>query len=668
MAVFDSQAPESGAGSVWGAWVAESASETPENATVQGCSTVTPRSPLDPFVDLDRGRARFRVTPRPPRDLPQVDGLLAGAAQVDITPPPGMPKAGYSANAHTGVGFRTRLRARAVHLRNGTTSIAIVQCDLLGGSSVLQHLVADALANTPDVDVPLAGLMIGATHTHAGPGQFLGTDFYNRFASNHSGFDPAYTQFLVNQITHAVTEAVRTRRPAKAALGRTDVWGLTRNRSLAPHVRNPEISDKRLEPQRKFVSINPWLHLLRVDGLDGVPISANVVFSVHGTGVSMRADEYNADVWAYLYDQLLQRTRTDGPGLVVGAMEGTHADMAPAIRPGCAGHVEAARVGRAIGDAAADLWRALEADLTDDVPLACGVREVSDMPAKPAVGAALIAGATENTTPIVEHLPFFKAGGPKRSARGPHAEKWVVGSRWLQPLVVPTKSFPRLLPIQVLRIGSTCLVGLPFEVTVESGRRIAAAIEGDVIVTSVANEYSGYCTTPEEYQLQYYEGGHTIFGPQTQPYLAERAAALARDVDAHGVVQDVAKERSWDLKVHRFLARPSGRPRSDRRFVADARFADPTASIDGCWSIEWDGSPPRDLHWHEPLVRVEGRDAAGGWFPVVDDQRPAIEVLHVGDDRHRAIWWDPSFRAGRRHRFVLCANAGYPELASEAFD
>ena len=42
--------------------------------------------------------------------------------------------------------------------------------------------------------MPLAGLSIGATHTHAGPGQFLGTDFYNRFASNQPGFDPAWTQ------------------------------------------------------------------------------------------------------------------------------------------------------------------------------------------------------------------------------------------------------------------------------------------------------------------------------------------------------------------------------------------------------------------------------------------------------------------------------------------
>jgi len=96
-----------------------------------------------------------------------------------------MPKAGYSRNAHDGRGFRTRLRARAIHLRAGEASIAFVTLDLLGGSSVLQHLVARAIAD--HTDVPLAGLFLGATHTHAGPGQFSGSAFYNRFASNRPG-------------------------------------------------------------------------------------------------------------------------------------------------------------------------------------------------------------------------------------------------------------------------------------------------------------------------------------------------------------------------------------------------------------------------------------------------------------------------------------------------
>ena len=229
----------------------------------RGSAAVPGADVLAPFLDGTARRARFSVRPAAPATLDPVDGLLAGVADVDITPPPGLPKAGYSANAHDGAGFRTRLRARVLHLRAGRTSLAIVACDLLGGSAVVQHLVADAVAAT--TDVPLAGLMIGATHTHAGPGQFLGTDFYNRFASNRAGFDPAWTAFLVERIAGGVVQAVDSRQPARLAVGSADVWGLTRNRSIDPHVRNPEVDDKRTDPHRRYVNVNPRLHMVRVD-------------------------------------------------------------------------------------------------------------------------------------------------------------------------------------------------------------------------------------------------------------------------------------------------------------------------------------------------------------------------------------------------------------------
>ena len=48
-------------------------------------------------------------------------------------------------------------------------------------------------------------------------------------------------------------------------MGTTEVWGLTRNRSLAPHVRNQSVDDDRTQAQRAYVSVNPQLHLIRVD-------------------------------------------------------------------------------------------------------------------------------------------------------------------------------------------------------------------------------------------------------------------------------------------------------------------------------------------------------------------------------------------------------------------
>jgi hypothetical protein len=39
-----------------------------------------------------------------------------------------------------------------------------------------------------------------------------------------------------------------------------------------------------------------------------------------------------------------------------------------------------------------------------------------------------------------------------------------------------------------------------------------------------------------------------------------------------------------------------------------------------------------------------------------------------GHHRYAARWWDPGFRAGRRHRFVVAAQGGRPEITGDPFD
>jgi neutral ceramidase len=655
-------------------------------------------SPLLPIAATAARRARFVLPVATPAAPPPVAGLLAGAVEVDITPPPGLPKAGYSRNAHTGAGFRSRLRARVLHLRSATGSVALVQCDLLGGSAVVQRLVARAVADA--TDVPTAGVTIGATHTHGGPGQFLGTDFYNRFASNKAGFDAAWAQRLSARISAGVVQAVESRRPARLAWGSTEVWGLTRNRSLPSHVRNRDVADRRTERQRAYVAVDPRLHLLRVDARAGdgghEPLAAMVVFSVHGTGVPMRSEVYNADLWAYLTDELGERIeRSCGTRPVVGAIEGTHADVAPALHPGMAGHLEARRVGRGIGARAAELYAAIEGELSDQVELACGLREVDldrsrtvggvTLPRRPAVGAALLAGAYENETPVIHRIPPFRPGVPRRRTDRPQGGKRIVGGPF-QRLILPRRGFPRVLPVQVVRIGGVAVVCLPFELTVETGRRIEAAVAdqvqgGDVdgvVVTSVANEYAGYCTTPEEYAEQRYEGGHTLYGPATQPFVTAHAARLAGETVRHGLVCDLMPDRRFDLHHHRYLPGAEGRA-ADRATDGPAAFTDATGTADPVWEQRWWDVAPGRLDWHEPLVRVEMADGDDGtWMPAVahgrrvDDGGCDVEVVHLGagacGHRYAVRWWDPGFRAGRRHRFVLLANAGQPELATDPFD
>jgi neutral ceramidase len=640
-------------------------------------------SPLLPFVDAPPPVLRFTDEPRRPADLPSVAGLLAGAAEVDITPPPGMPKAGYSRNAHDGIGFRSRLRARALHLRAGTTSVAVVTLDLLGGSSVLQRLVARQVADR--TDVPLHGLFLGATHTHAGPGQFQGSNFYSRFASNRPGFDPAWAQFLVDRISTAVLGAVEARRPARAAVGRTEVWGLTRNRSLPPHVRNATVEDRSLAAHRKFAAVNPWLHVLRVDGTDG-PLAALATFSIHGTGISHHAHEYNADVWAYLVAALGDGVeRSTGRRPIVGAIEATHADVAPALRPGQAGYVEAERIGRGIGDAGAALHASLVEALTDDLPLGAGLRDLDlgaepattaidgIQLARPALGAAQVGGAKENLTPVLGWLPPFRAGTPKPfGAGGSHGRKWILGGR-LQPRILPQADFPSILPLQAIRLGSLLLVGAPFEITVESGRRVRAAVLAaataadarvdDAVVSSVANEYWGYCTTPEEYELQWYEGGHTLHGPTTQPWLAAQLARLAGAVAGGAAVADVVP-RTFRLRARRYLAPSSAGGTQHRRLDGEPTFHDPTPTEDGYWEQRWAGPTAGDLAWHEPLARIErAEDGAAA----ADDQGGSVAVLRLAADRYAVRWYAPPLGRVPQHRVVLLPNGGLPQLRGPAF-
>jgi neutral ceramidase len=82
---------------------------------------------------------------------------------------------------------------------------------------------------------------------------------------------------------------------------------------------------------------------------------------------------------------------------------------------------------------------------------------------------------------------------------------------------------PNVLPVQLLRIGHLAIAGLPAEPTTQAGRRIErdllqalhAVGVTQVVVAGYANGYSAYVTTREEYLLQDYEGGATLYGQWT---------------------------------------------------------------------------------------------------------------------------------------------------------
>ena len=93
------------------------------------------------------------------------------------------------------------------------------------------------------------------------------------------------------------------------------------------------------------------------------------------------------------------------------------------------------------------------------------------------------------------------------------------------------------LPIQLFKIGQLLIAGVPAEFTTMAGIRLKSQLHqifGDqiqhVVIAGLANDYSGYVTTFEEYQQQNYEGGFTLFGPWTLHAYLQNFSSLANDL------------------------------------------------------------------------------------------------------------------------------------------
>lgn len=94
---------------------------------------------------------------------------------------------------------------------------------------------------------------------------------------------------------------------------------------------------------------------------------------------------------------------------------------------------------------------------------------------------------------------------------------------------------PQILPLQILRLGGVAIVSVPAEFTTAAGRRLRRSVAERleipvdmVVLAGYANAYCGYVTTPEEYQIQNYEGASTHFGRWT---LAAYQSGFDRLVD-----------------------------------------------------------------------------------------------------------------------------------------
>jgi len=473
--------------------------------------------------------------------------FVAGIGKADITPPPGLPLFGYS-RVRTGdaAGVRTRLYARALYLEDARGEhVVLVQCDL-GAISALLHLqVAHAIVQETGVSVDR--LLIGATHTHAGPGGYFGVAYYNHWGSNRPGYDPQIVTFLTQRIANAILAAYRTRAAAKLAIGHTDIYGLTHNRSLEAYNNNqshigPEEALWTMLPE--YQAVDPTFTMLRVDRIVGTgtqPLGAFTNFAMHGTAVAPSNDLYSGDVHAAAERALewaIQRHYGVQSEVVHALTNGAEGDVAPVFTT--QDFAEAEQLGLTLATKAFDLFQQLDTRLTDAVQLSPNYEEVAlqtpytvddlVLCQHAMVGVPVLGGSEEGRSSLYGPLLGVYEGVRQEVPQGCHTWKRQALD-FLQDLI-PTTDFPATLILQTIRVNELLLVTVPGEMTTEMGQRVKqAALQAaqrtqqgitHVAIVGLANQYVSYFTTPEEYALQHYEGASTLYGPASGPFIAAR--------------------------------------------------------------------------------------------------------------------------------------------------
>ncbi|MEY2667377.1 MAG: hypothetical protein RJA59_15 [Pseudomonadota bacterium] len=149
--------------------------------------------------------------------------LSAGAAEAPLPTPPGIPIGGYPRLRYGSEGVEDAPMARALVLSDAGLAVALASVDVLLVPAALREKVEARLR-----DLRLDAILLGATHTHSGPGGFWDDALGARFGTGP--YDPAVEEALAGRIADAIRAAAAARAPAQVSVAGARVPDLVRNR------------------------------------------------------------------------------------------------------------------------------------------------------------------------------------------------------------------------------------------------------------------------------------------------------------------------------------------------------------------------------------------------------------------------------------------------------
>jgi hypothetical protein len=234
--------------------------------------------------------------------VPAAAQLLAGRAAVDITPPVGVPMAGYY-YVRLSEGVHDTLHAKALVLEQNGVKTALVALDLVHVPRPIVDAAREQISK--NTGVPGRNVMISATHSHTGPemgGRLMGVQPETKKLAD------AYLAALPAKIAEAVRGAEADLQPARmrVATGHEESLSFVRRYYMKdgtvgwnPGKRNPNVVGP-------VGSIDPDLPIAVFETPAGKLLAVYVNFACHldTTGGMLFSADY-----AYALSRLLAETK-----------------------------------------------------------------------------------------------------------------------------------------------------------------------------------------------------------------------------------------------------------------------------------------------------------------------------------------------------------------------
>ncbi|MFZ4659599.1 MAG: neutral/alkaline non-lysosomal ceramidase N-terminal domain-containing protein [Caldilineaceae bacterium] len=423
--------------------------------------------------------------------------MLAGVAQIEITPSAGIALSGYIARRGPALGAHDPLYAKALVLDNGATQAALVTVDVLGlPRSVVANVRAAIAAQT---GIPAANILIACSHTHAGPATMV--------LQGCGEVDPAYLQTLQERIVAVTTQAWANRRPARFGVGHGQVTAGVHNR------RNPG------------AVIDPDLAIVRVDDTDGRPLAVLLNYACHPTCVTGENQLFSAEYCGYAAARIQQATDAITlffTGAITLFFTGAIGDVGPSRRGW--------DVLELIGDAVAEeALRVLPTIAVTEWQTLTSVSRAVELPLQPLPTVADLAVFTAEQQRLLADAERMQQ--PYQPQIVAAMLNWTAAT--LTTVTAPAAPTTVTTEIQAIRAGDLCFVSAPGELFVELGLAVKADAPTDhLFLCGFGNDNIGYIPTPHAYP----QGGYEI----ADAYKYYRyPAALAPEAGQHYVATAV---------------------------------------------------------------------------------------------------------------------------------